>query len=187
MRKSVSRRLLTLSDGGIAALTTSMRQIGVGTPGGAEALAIFHQLLYDGWMAGSISGPLARIKVDEKNCFTMIEWKTVCEAALRFLPKHTEAAAWKHRNVSFVEPKGLSPMLKDRGAEQGDVDGSLGCSLDSGLVAAETRGSSVARQAAVTLPWIGVTDSAEEQRLQADHAGVSKLPVRWPRKAHRCS
>ena len=82
LRKYVSRRLLALSEGEIAALTTSMRQIGVGTPGGAEALAILHQLLYHEWMTGSLSGPLARIKVDEKNCFGMIEWK-----AVRFLPK----------------------------------------------------------------------------------------------------
>ena len=77
LRKYVSRRLLALSEGEIAALTTSMRQHGVGTPGGAEALAIFHQLLYDEWMTGSLSGPLATIQVDEKNCFGMIEWKAV--------------------------------------------------------------------------------------------------------------
>ena len=38
------------------------------------------------------------------------------------------------------------------------------------MVAAETRGSIAARQAAGTLPWIGVNDPAAEQRLQADHA-----------------
>ena len=103
LRKYVSRRLLALSEGEIAALPTSMRQIGVGTPGGAEALAIFHQLLYDEWMTGSLSGPLARIKVDEKNCFRTIEWQAVREAASRFLPQHTAAAAWKHRNLSHVE------------------------------------------------------------------------------------
>ena len=65
-RKYVSRRLLALSEADIAALTTSIRQFGVGTPGGAEALAIFHQLLYDEWMMGSLGGPLARIQVDEK-------------------------------------------------------------------------------------------------------------------------
>ena len=67
-RKYVSRRLLALSEE-IATLTTSMRQIGVGTPGGAEALTIFHQLLYDEWMTGSLSGQLARIKVDEKTAW----------------------------------------------------------------------------------------------------------------------
>ena len=38
-------RLLALSEGEIAALTTAMRQLGVGSQGGAEALVIFHQLL----------------------------------------------------------------------------------------------------------------------------------------------
>ena len=38
------------------------------------------------------------------------------------------------------------------------------------MVAAETRGSIAALQAAGTLLWIGVSDSAEEQRPQADHA-----------------
>ena len=70
-----------------AALTTSMRLIGVGTPGGAEALAIFHQLLHDEWMTGSLREPLARTKVDEKNCFGMTEWKAVRDAASRFLPE----------------------------------------------------------------------------------------------------
>ena len=95
-----------------AALTTSMRQIGVGTPGGAEALANFHQLIYDEWTTGSLIGPLARIKVDENSGFGMIGWKAVHEAASRFLPMHAAAAPWKRRNVSFVEQEGLSPMPK---------------------------------------------------------------------------
>ena len=38
------------------------------------------------------------------------------------------------------------------------------------MVAAEARGGIAARQAAGILPWIGVINYAEEQRLQADHA-----------------
>ena len=53
----------------------------------------------------------------------MIEWKAVREAASRFLPKHTAAAALRHRNLSHVEQEELAPMPKERGAEQGDVDG----------------------------------------------------------------
>ena len=115
LRKYVSRRLLALSEGEIAALTTSMRQIGVGIPSGVGALAIFHQLLFDEWMAGSLSGPLARGKVDEKNCFGMIESEAVREAASRFLRKHTAAAAaaWKYPNLSHVEQDRLPPMPKD--------------------------------------------------------------------------
>ena len=44
-----------------------MRQPGVGSQGGAEALAIFHQLLYDERASGTYATPLAGIKVDEKN------------------------------------------------------------------------------------------------------------------------
>ena len=98
-------------------------------------------------MTGSLPGPLARIKVDEKNCFGMIDWQAVREATSRFLPKHTAAAAWKHRNVSHIEQEGLPPVPKDRGAEQGDVDGPLKCSLALGMVAAEARGSIAAPQA----------------------------------------
>ena len=55
-----------LSEGEIAALMTAMRQLGVGFQGGAEALAIFHQLTYHERRACSLTTPLARIKVDEK-------------------------------------------------------------------------------------------------------------------------
>ena len=66
LRKYVSRRLLALSEGEIAALMTAVRQLGVGSQGGTEALAIFHQLIHDEWASGSLDTPLARIKVDEK-------------------------------------------------------------------------------------------------------------------------
>ena len=60
-------------------------------------------------------------------------------------------------------------MPKDLGAEQGDVDGPLQCSLAFGM-AAETRMCIAAVQAAGSLPWIGATDDAEPQQLRADHA-----------------
>ena len=47
-------------------VSTSMRQIGFGTPGGAQTLASFHPLLFDEWMTGSLRGPTARVKVDDK-------------------------------------------------------------------------------------------------------------------------
>ena len=56
-------------------------------------------------------------------------------------------------------------------------------------LAAETRGSIAARQAGRTLPWIGVNDSAEEQRLQADHAARLQesaiFRLGWPEKLSR--
>ena len=102
------------------AARTSMRQIGVGSFGGAEALVVLPLLLHNEWIAGSLNESLSRIKVNEKNCFGMIEWKVVREAASRFLSKHTAAAAWKHWNVSLVEQEELSPMPKDRDASKND-------------------------------------------------------------------
>ena len=65
-------------------------------------------------------------------------------------------------------------MPKDRGAEQGDVDGSLECSLarewwqpKHGCVLPLT----------CTLPWVGIDDPVEERRLQAEHENkMQKIP-----------
>ena len=61
-------------------------------------------------------------------------------------------------------------MPQDHGAEQGDVDGHLECSLALVMVAAETRSRVAAHHAAGTLRWFGVDDPSEMQRLQTDHA-----------------
>ena len=53
--KYVSWRLFALSEEEIAPLTTAMRQLGVGPRGGVEALAIFHQLIYDDWASESLN------------------------------------------------------------------------------------------------------------------------------------
>ena len=55
------------------------------------------------------------------------------------LPKHAVVAGWKHRALSCVEQDGVQPMPKDRGAEQGDGDGPLECSLAVGVAAAEAQ------------------------------------------------
>ena len=55
-------------------------------------------------------------------------------------------------------------MPKDRGAEQGDVDGALECSLALGMVAAVARLRVPEQQAEV--PWVGAHDPADAERLQ---------------------
>ena len=119
LRKYVSRRLLALSEGEIAALTTSMQQLG------AE---------------GSLTEPLARTKVGEKNCFGMIEWKAVREVASRFLPKQ-HCGGWMETigTCPTLNRRGCRQMPKDQGAEQGDVDGPLECTLGRPLLASGTR------------------------------------------------
>ena len=61
-------------------------------------------------------------------------------------------------------------MPKDRGAEQGDVDGPLDCSLTLGMVAAETR-------------MRGRTTAAGRARKQ--DAEGPKMSIGWACKTHR--
>ena len=116
----------------------AMRQLSVGAPGGAEALASFHQLLYDAWKAGLLPRTLVRIKVDETSCFGSLEWFAMRQATLNALPRHFAAFSWKHEKASSVNRPGVFPLPKDRGAEQGDVDGPLECALTLGQVAKQT-------------------------------------------------
>ena len=73
-------------------------------------------------MADYLATPPARIKVDETNCFGMVGWTAVGNSASG-LPGHAAVAGLKYRAISFVEQEGVEPLRKDRGAEQGDVDG----------------------------------------------------------------
>ena len=84
------------------------------------------------------------------------------EAASRFLPKRTSVVGWKHQNLSHVAQ---GPRCRTRRRQWTPE-----CSSALGLVAAETRGRVAAQQAASSLPWIGVDDPSETQRLQAQHA-----------------
>ena len=143
LRKYVS----ALSEGEITALTAAMRQLGVGSQGGAEARAIFHQFLFDEWTSGTLLPPLGRIKVDERHCFGLIEWRAVRKTASSLLPKHAAVAGWKHRALSYVEC-GVQPMPEGRSAEQGDVCGSLKCSQALGMVTAEAQVCVAVQQAA---------------------------------------
>ena len=79
-------------------------------------------------------------------------------------------------------------MPKDCGAERGNVDGPLECSLALGMVAVETRGRVAAQQALGSLSWIGVDDPSV-QRLQAEHTPnlqmVSNFQLGGPEKVAR--
>jgi len=153
LRKHVSERLLAVNSRITSKLMIALRQLGVGASGGIEALALFHQLVYDEWSEGGVAAPLARIKVDEKNCFGMIEWKSVRDAARQMIPRHAAVASWKHSAASYVEQDSVAPTLKDRGAEQGDVDGPMECSIALATVARQARVKVADLQRRSLLPW----------------------------------
>ena len=52
LRKWACRGLLQVAKPDIGKVMWTMRQLGVGAPQGAVALALFHQLLYKAWAGG---------------------------------------------------------------------------------------------------------------------------------------
>jgi hypothetical protein len=165
LRKWTCRRLLLLSGSDISRVMIALRQLGLGASGGAEALAILHQLIYKLWQRGSLAKPLARIKVDERNCFGMLEWPAVRKAVKDSLPRHYAPVCWKHAQTSGVEQPGVAAAPKDRGAEQGDVDGPLECSLTLGGVARRAREGVHQRQRNGELPWTTLGSTAVEEEF----------------------
>ena len=135
LRKWACRRVLQVAKSDLGRVMWTMRQLGVGAPGGAEAPALFHQLLYEAWAGGQLPRTLDRIKIEETNCFGSLEWPAIRKAALEALPRHFLALCWKHEKASSVMQPGIPLLPKDRGAEQGDVDGPLECALTLGQVA----------------------------------------------------
>ena len=63
------------------------------------------QLIFDERVSGTLDTLPARIKVDERNFFGLIEWSAVRNSASSLLSKHAAAAGWRHRALSYVEQK----------------------------------------------------------------------------------
>ncbi len=165
LRRWVSRRNLALNKADIEKVTVAMRQLGVGTAGGAEALALFQQVVYELWKEGRLERPLARVKIDETNCFGRLEWPAIRRAVYEALPRHFPVICWKHAAVSHVKQRDVGPMPKDQGAEQGDVDGPLECSLTLGEVSSSARAEVHGQQRRGELPW---SSSAPEATSAAE-------------------
>ncbi len=128
-------------------------------------MAIFHQLLHDTWMEGAQKRPLVRIKIDEKNCFGMLEWPAIRASACQTLPRHYPALCLKHSAVSHAEQDGCEDTPKDRGAEQGDVDGPLECAITLATVAVKVRAAIHKGQLLGQLPWASdLTEKVDEAK-----------------------
>ena len=172
---------MKLNTNDIQKVMVAMRQLGVSMSGGAEALAIFHQLLYDIWREGGMTRPIARIKIDEKNCFGRLEWGAIRRAVLESLPHHHAVASWKHHMVSHVEQQDAEATPKNRGAEQGDVDGPLECSLTLGGVATEARQEIHNAQANGLLPW-ACADPGQVSAALAAHGQIQAKSTEYTQR-----
>eukprot|EP00971_Amphidinium_carterae_P263010 5218179-Amphidinium_carterae.1 len=160
MRKFVAKRLHVLGRPDLDKLMLHTRQLGVGMSGGAEALALLHQCVFDLWESGCLPSKLARIKIDLANAFGSLEWDSIRAASQQHLPRHHAVMCSKHAHKSVVRQDGLGAAVKNRGAEQGDVDGPAECAVLLAAAATRTRHRVHELQAASRLPWADVPQSA---------------------------
>ena len=161
LRKYVSRRLLALSEGEIAAVTPACDK-SVLVPW--EELKPSPSFIRSSLMNGR-QELWTRHWLESKwnnKCFGEIDW--CCPR----LGKFPSPKTWQVGNTVpylFVDQDGVQPMPKDRGPEQGDVDCPTECKLAQGMVAAEARLSVAVQQAARTLLSVCTHDSQHERRL----------------------
>ena len=85
----------------------------------------------------------------------------------------TEKGLWLACESAGVSTR-VQQMPKDRGAEQGEVDGPLEYSSAPGMVATEARLCVAVQQAGRTLTWIGTRDPVDTERLQPAKFSESK-------------
>ena len=76
-----------------------------------------------------------------------------------------------------MEQNGVEDNPKDRGAEQGDVDGPLEASLVLGEIAARARHAVHADQCSGDLPWAVPGQEAEQAATAAYHANQARAAV----------
>ena len=131
---------------------TPMRQVVVGSQGGAEALAIFLQLIFDERRTGSLEPPLVALWIPASGP-----------------PLQTRNSCRLEPNSHHCGPGRVEPMPKHRGAQHRDADGPPGCSLASDMVAAQARLHVAGQQAGVVL-WFGPrpTSSLVAQKSSQD-------------------
>ena len=174
------KRLLRMDKPDVDRVMIAMRQFGCGVEGGAECLQALFQVVDDLWRAGKLPRPVARVQIDESNFFGSAYWDAIREESLDNLPNHAAAAAWKHAAPSFARQPDVPPTLKNRGAEQGDVDAPAEASLALGRVARNAKAQVHRQQRDGDLPWCQLPDQTEE-------AAISDFDQRAIRQADWCA
>ena len=72
---------------------------------------------------------LVAFDLDLKNMFGNIEWPRIRESIAKHMPDATAWVEWAHRRPAQVRLPGGGEVDTDRGAEQGDLHGSVQASL----------------------------------------------------------
>ena len=102
-----------------SAVFGSMRQWGVGTPGGCEGLVHFRQLIEQAATDGAID-PVVCLDLDLENCFCTVEWHQMRLDVASRVPTLLPWLQWAHGAAAEVVLPSQAEVHIDRGAEQGE-------------------------------------------------------------------
>ena len=134
-RRLIGKGLIDDNRGRIEQFCESVRQFGIGTPGGAEALVHARDTV-EKHIAGVAGENVVVIDVDLRNAFPSLEWAPIRDAIAEAVPGVAKWTCWVQSASANVHLPGGDTYSIDRGAEQGDPLGGLYCAAVLARVAA---------------------------------------------------
>ena len=136
IKRIASKRAVRADRQTIETKMREMRQWGVGTPGGCEALVHFRNLVEHAATSGSIE-PLVCLDTELENCFCTLEWENMRADLEQHLPSILPWVAWQQQETAAVVLPCGEEVRVDRGAEQGEPLGSAETAVMIGCASLE--------------------------------------------------
>ena len=113
-----------------------MHQWGVGLPGSAEALSHWRGLVEELITVGALE-PMIAADLDLVNMFGNVEWPAIREAIQAHFSEASPWTCWQQEQPSVTTLPSGTEVATNRGAEQGDVFGSVQSAFALGKARAE--------------------------------------------------
>ena len=148
LRSAYAKRLVNLSQVHLHTKTLHMHQWGVNLPGACEALCHWRGTI-EPLVLNSTLEPLVAADLDLVNMFGNAEWPHIRAALRTHFPEASSWTEWQHQSNSVTTLPSSCEFSTDRGAEQGDVLGTI----QSVLVLGDARESHLV-PLGVALPWV---------------------------------
>ena len=136
LRSAYAKRLVNLSQVHLRTKTLHMHQWGVNLPGACETLCHWRGTIEPLVLNGTLE-PLVAADLDFVNMFGNDEWPHIRAALRTHFPEASSWTEWQHQSDSVTTLPSGREFSTDRGAEQGDVLGTI----QSALVLGDARES----------------------------------------------
>ena len=124
LRSAYAKRLVNLSQVHLRTKTLRMHQWGVNLPGACEALCHWRGTIEPLVLNGTLE-PLVAADLDLMNMFGNAEWPHIRAALRTHFPEASSWTEWQHQSDSVTTLPSGRAFSTDRGAEQGDVLGTI--------------------------------------------------------------